>query len=313
MHKTSGLRKLRSNNLNTGCNRRGHVPLHLLGSLCFALLCAASHPSLAAPFSLTEQWQLLSPGIEVKELVVHPEALFPSRILFARLATARTRMRVLTAEAFGYKQLSAREVAIHSGASLTINANFFDDKGAPLGVVISQGVLQHRAHRSGRTLSGVFQLSDKGFFIIHRDSFSPRGVIEAVQAGPRLTIQSQPVPGVRDTLSTRRAGVCVTKTSDVIVFCVSSGLFTLDIPSLQTLLTSPAIGCVDTLNLDGGGSAQLFARGPEGDVSVEGIDRVPIFLGFFSTEPVGEATGGVTKIGETKMESLPLKATPSAN
>lgn len=249
----------------------------------------------AAPLPLTEQWQPLSPGIDVKEVVVHPEALFPSRILFARVAPARTQMRVLTAADYGYKQLSAREIAIHAGASLTINANFFDDKGAPLGVVVSQGTLKNRAHRSGRTLSGVFLLGERGFRVIHRDAFTPEGVIEAVQAGPRLAVQGAPAPGVRDTFSTRRAGVCVTAGGDIIVFCVSSGLFTLDMKSLQALLVSPSLGCVDALNLDGGGSAQLFARnlpattGAETsvaaanprEVSVEGIDRVPVFLGFF--------------------------------
>lgn len=274
-----------------------------------SIICSLSGPALAAPspltepFPLSEQWQSLSPGIEVKEVVVHPEALFPSRILFARLATARTRMRVLSASDFGYKQLSAREVAIHSGASLTINANFFDDKGDPLGVVVSQGTLKHRAHRSGRTLSGVFLLGDRGFRIIHRDSFTPDGVLEAVQAGPRLAMEGAAAPGVRDTFSTRRAGVCLTATGDIIVFCVSSGLFTLAMPSLQTLLVSPAIGCIDALNLDGGGSAQLFARGSRiatvtnpgnasvPEVSVEGIDRVPVFLGFFESElPVTPTT-----------------------
>jgi hypothetical protein len=60
-------------------------------------------------------------------------------------------------------------------------------------------------------------------------------------------------------------------------------------PSLQELLASPTIGCTEALNLDGGGSAQIFARSSltthnstaTQEVIVEGIDRVPVFLGFF--------------------------------
>lgn len=285
---------------------------------------ATPHPGR---FILSEQWQALSTSIEVKEVIAQPNALFPSRILFARIPSAHTELRVLSARDYGYPQLTAREIAIHSGAILTINANFFDEKGDPLGVVLSGGTLKHRPHRSGRTLSGIFQVKAPlrnipseipssveppspglpELSIIHRDIFTPERVLEAIQAGPRLVIAGTPAPGVRDTVSTRRAGICIATSGDIIVFCVSSGLFAVDMRSLQELLVSPAIGCSDALNLDGGGSAQLYVRSaassqsppgsspttapigtiesaqnsPMSEITVEGLDRVPIFIGFF--------------------------------
>lgn len=271
-------------------------------------------PPESSSLTLKESWQVLSPRIAVRELVINPEALFPSRILFARLTDAssaaahpspasqppRPRLRVLTAAEFGYPLLTAREIAGHSGASLAINANFFDENGAPLGVIVSGGKLQHQAHRAGRTLSGIFQMTPKGPQIVHRDAFSPSGILEAIQAGPRLIDKSAPIPGVRDTFTTRRAGICITSSGDIIVYCVSSALVTLTVPALQELLASSQIGCTEALNLDGGGSAQLYARGaqtpgvseadatrPPREVSVDGIDRVPVFLGFFEDDDTG--------------------------
>jgi exopolysaccharide biosynthesis protein len=105
---------------------------------------------------------------------------------------------------------------------------------------------------------------------------------------------------VRDTFTTRRAGICLTSTGDILVYCVSSALVSMTMPALQELLTSSTVGCTEALNLDGGGSAQLYARGaqtpglseadatrPPREVSVDGIDRVPVFLGFFDDNDAG--------------------------
>lgn len=277
----------------------------------------------ATPFPLTDAWQSLSKRIAVREIIVHPEALFPSRIVFARLSGAtepyskasateqlsRPRLRVLTAQEFGYPVLSAKEIAGHAGASLTINANFFDEKDSPLGAIVAGGILKRRPHRSGRALSGIFQIDKQGPHILHRDTFSPLGVIEAIQAGPRLITSGSPTPGVRDSFSTRRAGICLNKEGEIIVFCVSSGLFTLTMPSLQELLASPTIGCTEALNLDGGGSAQIFARSSlttqnstaTQEVIVEGIDRVPVFLGFFDDN---EGSAAKTETRAPKIGSI---------
>jgi|GEM_PF-1662305 len=284
----------------------------------------------ATPFNLTDAWQSLSPRVAVREIIVHPEALFPSRIVFARLSDAtepypnssptekplRPRLRVLTAQEFGYPVLSAREIAGHAGASLTINANFFDEKASPLGAIVAGGILKRKAHRSGRALSGIFQIDSRGPNILHRDTFSPLGVMEAVQAGPRLIDNGSPTPGVRDSFSTRRAGICINKEGEIIVFCVSSGLFTLTMPSLQELLASPTIGCTEALNLDGGGSAQIFARSPVStqsstptqEVIVEGIDRVPVFLGFF--DDTATASSGVKAPAPNQLPITELSVEP---
>lgn len=289
-------------------------PMLLASFPFFSNSAANASPPEATAFTLSESWQSLSPRVAVREMIINPEALFPSRIVFARLADAtsvvplppsspqppRSRLRVLTAAEFGYPLLTAREIAGHSGASLAINANFFDEKGYPLGAIVAGGKLRHQAHRSGRTLSGVFQLTPKGPQIVHRDAFSPSGILEAIQAGPRLIDKGSPIPGVRDTFTTRRAGICLTSSGDIVMYCVSSALVTLTVPALQELLASSEIGCTEALNLDGGGSAQLYARGaqtpgvseddatrPPREVSVDGIDRVPVFLGFFDDSDTG--------------------------
>ncbi len=246
--------------------------------------------SYASPLELTDAWRPLVSGILVKEITLNPNALFPSRIVFARIDPDQVRVKVLRASEFGFSRLSAHDVAVQSNAHLVINANFFDEHGAPLGLVLSNGTMHHPIHRGGRTLTGVFQELHRGFAIVHRDSFSPHGVVEAVQAGPRLLAGGAPVEGVKDSLSTRRSGICINKEGAIIIFCVSSGLFSFSIQSLQDLLLSESLNCVDALNLDGGSSSQLYARttlesgAASETVSVEGTDRVPVFIGFFASQ-----------------------------
>lgn len=80
------------------------------------------------------------------------------------------------------------------------------------------------------------------------------------------------------------------KQGRLIFFCSSSSLGGLTIERLQTVLLSKGIECHEALNLDGGGSAQMFLgqvsgvkRSPEQDqdrpiFDLPGGDEVPVVL-----------------------------------
>ena len=85
----------------------------------------------------------------------------------------------------------------------------------------------------------------------------------------------------------RRSGICLDEDGRM-VFFITSGMLGITIPELQQLLRLPEIACHDALNLDGGGSSQLFlsseileANDGHQEVSIQGSDDVPVILGLF--------------------------------
>jgi exopolysaccharide biosynthesis protein len=75
------------------------------------------------------------------------------------------------------------------------------------------------------------------------------------------------------------------------MFVVSSGLLGVSLEQLQDELQRPGIDCLDALNLDGGGSSQLWVNGsiqgaPNGfeEISIQASDPVPVAFALFPKE-----------------------------
>jgi exopolysaccharide biosynthesis protein len=260
-----------------------------------------SFASLALTFVITlvtrsvsaQSWERVSTDLEMMRLDVEPTSLFSGEILLLRSELKQLVPRVVPALQYGKKLATAEELATKSQALVTINANFFDENGKALGLVVTNGTLQQPPHYGGAALTGVFQVNggnSAALSIVHRSAFNPRRVLEAFQAGPRLLASGQLLK-VKDASSSRRAGLCL-DTQDRLILFVTSGLFGATLNQLQKLLLDKRVNCHSALNLDGGGSAQLYFRGgtiPENgknmdvpEINIEGIDSVPVVLGLFS-------------------------------
>ncbi len=213
---------------------------------------------------------------------------FNSDITFVRFNLDNYRIAVVRATDFGMSRSTSRILCQKARALACINANFFDESGKPLGLVVTRGMTLQNVHRRGGTLTGIFQVSRTNAAIINRTDYNPESVVEAVQAGPRLIANGQKIPGLKEaSASTRRSGVCIDASNRIIFYVMSTGFFGLSLEDLRELLLSDAVGCRDALNLDGGGSSQLFAEartpnqpGSE-PIFIEGTDEVPIALGVF--------------------------------
>ncbi|MCB0336241.1 MAG: phosphodiester glycosidase family protein, partial [Bdellovibrionales bacterium] len=192
---------------------------------------------------------------------------------------------VLRAVSFGQTTSSAKALALKSNAVMTINANFFDENGKPLGLVVSQGIQQQKIHQGGNTLTGVFFVTRENIGIVNRSNFQSDLVIEAVQAGPRLLASGNKIKGLnKNEIRTRRSGVCVDKKKRLIFF-ITTGFMGITLHQLQEMILTPDIGCVDALNLDGGGSAQMYldtqhASGQSkiDNITIHGSEPVPVML-----------------------------------
>lgn len=255
--------------------------------LLLGLLFSSTLPAFAA-----SPWEIVAPDLEQARIAAPSSGLFSSELLLFRTSLSEFRVEAIRAQDYGEKRMPVARLCAASKAVLCINANFFDESGNALGLIVHRGITLQPIHAGGRTLSGIFSVSRDSIKITSRSGFVPARVLEAIQAGPRLLHAHNPVPGIEVSSRSRRSGICIDAKQRLIFYIVSSGLLGLTLPELQTSLRSPAIGCVDALNLDGGGSSQLYlssrisGAAPDlREISIPGRDDIPVALGLYPQDP----------------------------
>ena len=262
--------------------------------LCAALLCLTAIPrgAAAADDPPSPPWERVGEDLDLAQVNVRVNPFLSSELLLVRSELKRHRVAVIKSTEFGRRRNTVMALGMASRAAVAINANFFDEQGKALGLIISRGIVNQGLHRGGETLSGIFEVTSTGLRIINRDTFEPLGVTEAVQAGPRLLSGGSRVRGLEASAFSKRSGVCIDGERRLILFAVSSGFLGLTMQQLQEVLMRPDIGCVDALNLDGGGSAQLWISGKIpgasrsfSEIFVQGADTVPVALALVPKEP----------------------------
>lgn len=256
-----------------------------LVSLVRGTLCAAELPEPAI------SWTNIGSGLEQANFRINPDSILSASVVVVRSDLRTHRVGVIRASEFGWKHATVQALCKASGATVCINANFFDEQGKPLGLVISRGIMHQKTQKGGSLLTGILFATPKTVGISHRDTFNPEGVVEAVQAGPRLLSQGQIVEGIKaSSRSTNLSGICIDDKNRVSLFRVTAGVFGSSLPQVQNILTTPELRCVEALNFDGGGSSSMYIAGEiaghAGAVREEnfpGLDEVPTAIGFFST------------------------------
>lgn len=267
-------------------------PVRALYSACVSIrawvvyLILSTSPCLAqAP---SPQWSVLADDLQLLRISFAESALFSSDLTAFRTSLTRYRIAVVRAEEYGKTRMEVREAAILSKAALLVNANFFDERGKPLGLVVSRGKEAQPMHRGGNTLTGVFFATRAGLSIVHRESYRGGAVTEAVQAGPRLLQHSKAISGLPpELIYSRRVGICIDQAERLVVYVAAPGVLGFSWMDLQRVLREQPLGCRDALNLDGGKSVQLFIPNTlpgftAGDhpIAIPGMDVAPVFLGL---------------------------------
>jgi exopolysaccharide biosynthesis protein len=234
-------------------------------------------------------WDKLSSGLEQTNFKINGDSIISSSIAIVRSDMKSHRIATIRASEFGWKVATVQALCKAAGAVACINANFFDEQGKPLGLVISRGIIHQRIHKGGGLLTGVLFATPKTIEVAYRDTFSTEGVVEAVQAGPRLVSKGAIVEGLKESSrSSNLSGICVDGEQRVSIFRVTSGVFGGSLHQLQAVLAHPSIGCIEALNFDGGGSSSMYIsgeiQGHAGAVREEnfpGTDEIPVAIGLF--------------------------------
>lgn len=166
------------------------------------------------------------------------------------------RLRVIDQGLEGGASLS--ETMARTNGLAGINGGYFHPDRKPLGLVIAGGVPVH-AQEKARLLSGLVLVAGNGGMRLARPT-EPRPKtpeVDALQAGPFLVDGGVAVPGLEATRRARRS----------IVLVEASGRWALVATSRLTLAEAAALLAARTpkvvraLNLDGGSSTALWARG----------------------------------------------------
>jgi uncharacterized protein YigE (DUF2233 family) len=251
----------------------------------------AQAPSRAAKVSPTltvrsaGSWKPVESGVEYRTIALErSEPAYSLELKLIRFDPRRITPRIISSSDYQLKSGDAKTLAQRSGAIATINANYFDEKGKPLALLKTAGREINRSVSRHALYTGVFAVRDSMPFITHRDDFQSAQAQEALQSGPLLlnhgaVVQKMPGPG----RYSRRAVIGVDKQQRVIIGVTDIILGGLSFTELQELFSSPQwqLETTDLLNLDGGGSAQLYLKTRALEEFVSGTSEVPVMIGFF--------------------------------
>ncbi|RJO63743.1 MAG: phosphodiester glycosidase family protein [Myxococcales bacterium] len=253
---------------------------------CVALFGAAAVAADVVPPAekAAGAWTRLAPGLET----AHIEAAVPPAAESFRLQAFKidlSAFAVLAADARQFasetKTATAREMRERLGAELAVNGTFFDEKGRPLGLVISGGKEFNPLRRADW---GVFYIADGKANLMHtRDWFEhpPSNVDFAMQVGPRIIVDGKPLT-LKPQVS-RRAALGVQPDGKMVIVAVTDR-GQAEAGDLARLMAKPeaegGLGCRQALMLDGGPSAQLSASIGEFTFDIVGGWPVPVGVAF---------------------------------
>jgi Phosphodiester glycosidase len=161
-----------------------------------------------------------------------------------------------------------------------VNGGYFDDRFAPVGLLIIDGRTIAPLQRA-RLLSGVVLAAARGVGIVRPTEFSRHADTKsAVQAGPFLIDRGKPVLGLESTREARRTFAATAGSRFALGYCS-------DI-SLAQLAALLAVGFSDfkirrAINLDGGSSSAFwFKRDNGGAFSIPEQKPVRDFIGVIA-------------------------------
>lgn len=227
------------------------------------------------------QWELVEPGFwRGRYALPKKEALIAPEVFLLKFQPPHFMCHLVTANEVGLKRADVRTMTKKIGGIAGINTNFFDEVGDPLGLVIKNEQGLNKLHRGGNVLTGIFFMDDKKPSIVHRDEFQNARAQLAFQSGPRLIAGGRAVQISSSDAPNRRSGLALARNSEIILYATLLRFPGATLSQLQEMLLDPQLEIIDALNLDGGGSSQLFMeKNALGEaVYISGGDLVPVAL-----------------------------------
>lgn len=230
-------------------------------------------------------WQPVHKGTEYRRVTlqrIQPRYLISFKMV--RFDTHWVVPHIVRSRQYKLHVANVKTLAEKSGAMVAINANYFDENGKALGFLkAASHSINDRISKSS-LFTGIFGTKNRVPFIIHRDDFSPDQADEGLQAGPLLLTKGTALSVRRGAhRHTRRSLIGMDRERRLIVAVTDGLVGGLSWVEIQEFFASRSwqVGVTDLLNLDGGGSAQLYIKGGDLEEYVPGTTDVPVAVGFF--------------------------------
>jgi uncharacterized protein YigE (DUF2233 family) len=230
-------------------------------------------------------WRSIGKGVERRKMAfLRSEPNYTLELKLLRFDAKTIGARLLSSGDFQAKSATARSFVEKSGALAAINGNYFDERGRPLAYLKITDKEINRTVSKHPLYTGFFAILDGHPTVLHRDEFFPPQASEALQAGPLLLSRGAPVETLAGLSRYARRTVLGTDKEGRIVIAVTDAVLGgLSFAELQELFSNAKwqIDTLELLNLDGGGSAQLYFKSGKLEESVAGTSEVPVAIGFF--------------------------------
>lgn len=220
------------------------------------------------------EWEPIEEGLSYTTIHL-PEMNAWATIHAYRINLARWPLDLALAKDFNRTSMTANQFIESTQAILAVNGGFFDQSSSPLGLRI----------RQQKTLQPLKKISWWGVFSIRQNQPMIQSLSEyqksaapdlAVQAGPRLVVHGALVKQLKAGLA-ERTGIGINAKQEVIIAVTESTPMSLDdfAKVFQKSESADGLGCTMALNLDGGGSTQLYGPLPQqGTLNLPGYSQV---------------------------------------
>ena len=230
------------------------------------------------------QWESIEQGIDLQNInLFNQSGGIEVRLRLYRFNPALFNIRVLCGKSYGHQRTDVKTLANLSGAVAIINSSYFDTRGNPLAYLKCNGKVINSKVASHSLYSGVFFVRHGRPYIVHSSRFDPGiDVSEAVQAGPRLISKGKSTVGLKNAnVIHHRSGIAIDRKGNIIIYATDSRYGGIGWNTLRHILKLKKIGVHEVLNLDGGGSTQMYISTKNHEYYIRGLNPVPSAIAFF--------------------------------
>lgn len=233
---------------------------------------------------LPAKWKNIEQGLDFQSInLLNQSEEIGVQLRFYRFKPALFDIQVLCSKELGHHGADVKTLAKLSGSAAIINSSYFDIDGHPIAYLKCNGKVVNSRKATHSLYSGVFFVKQGKPFIVHRSKFNPTEVIsDAVQVGPRLISKGKNTIGLKNIHAVHhRSGIALDKKGNVIIYVTNSQYSGISWHNLRQILKLKGIDGYEVLNLDGGGSSQMYISLGGFEDYIRGSTRVPTAIAFF--------------------------------
>jgi len=233
---------------------------------------------------LLPEWKSIGQGIDLQNInLFNKYEEIEVQLRLYRFNPALFNIRALCSKNYGHKRADVKTLAKLSGTVAIINSSYFDTQGNPLAYLRCDGKLINKKVATHGLYSGIFFVKQGRPYIVHASKFDPAiEISDAVQAGPRLISKGKNIVGLKNIYAIHhRSGIALDRKGNIIIYATNSQYSGVSWNTLQHILKLKKIGGYEVLNLDGGGSTQMYISTTNFEDYIRGLSPIPSAIAFF--------------------------------